>query len=327
MGHKIGLMHLRVLTAQDLHAALDMPTAIDAMRIAFGQLSSGAATIPVRTGLKAGPVTLLTMPGALADPPALGAKLVSVAVENRDEGLPAVHAVVVLLDPRTGAPMALMDGEWLTALRTGAGSGLATELLALPEASTLAVIGAGAQARTQIEAVRAVRPIREIRIHSRTRASAEALALELRGVDVRLTDTAAVAVEGAQVVVTATDASLPVIPGGVAPGTHINAVGGYRPDMQEIPSSITGRARVVVDQLEGALAEAGDVIIPISEGVLTRADLVELGAVMNGDSPGRITTEEVTLFKSVGNAAQDLAVARVALDRAVERGLGTVVEG
>lgn len=320
-------MRLRVLTASDLQAAVDMPAAIQAMRDAFGQLSSGRATIPVRTHLESGGVTLLGMPGALTDPPALGAKLVTVAPGNRERGLPAIHALVALMDPRTGVPVAVMDGEWLTALRTGAGSGLATDLLALPDASVLAVIGAGPQARTQIEAVRAVRPIREIRVHSRTGGSARALAAEMEGVDVSVADTSEAAVQGAQVVVTATDSCAPVIPDRLSPGTHVNAVGGYRPDMQEIPSSLMGRARVVVDQVEATLAEAGDVVVPVSSGVLVPADLVELGEVVNGTAVGRTSPAEITVFKSVGNAAQDLAVARVALARALELGVGTVVGG
>lgn len=302
-----------------------MPAAIQAMRDAFGQLHDGGATIPVRTPVESGGVTLLSMPGALADPAALGAKLVTVAPGNRSRGLPAIHALVLLLDPETGAPAALLDGEWLTALRTGAASGLATDLLALPGTEVLAVVGAGAQARTQIQAVRAVRPIREVRILSRSGTSAERLAGELEGVTARVARTPFEAVAGAQVVVTATDATSPVVPESLDPGTHVNAVGGYRRDMQELPSPLVARARVVVDQREGALAEAGDVVIPLSQGLLSEAGIVELGALVRGDAPGRTDPTEITVFKSVGNAAQDLAVAQVALERAVARGVGTVV--
>lgn len=342
-------MNLRVLTADHLRAALDMPSCIRAMRGAFAQLSSGGAEIPVRTRVElpapaAG--VLLAMPGALADPAAVGAKLVTVVPGNVRRGLPAVSALVVLLDPETGRPRALLDGEWLTALRTGAGSGLATDLLARPDASVLAVVGAGVQARTQIQAVRAVRPIREIRVVSRGGGSARRLVQELldevdrerdaggapraegggRPLAVRALDDVREAVAGAHVLVTATDAEEPVLPAdAVHAGVHLNAVGAYRPDMRELPGALVTRARVVVDQREAALAEAGDLVIPVEAGLLDPASLVELGEVVLGREPGRRSADEVTVFKSVGSAAQDLAAASLALSRAEAHGLGTEI--
>lgn len=320
-------MLLRVLNESDLRACIDMRGAIGAMRHAFARLSSGQARVPVRTAVEGGGGVLLTMPGRLESPAALGAKLVSVFPGNRDHGRPAIHAAVILLDPETGAPAAIMDAEWLTALRTGAGSGLATDLLARPDAAVLGVIGAGVQARTQIEAVRAVRSIEEIRLHSRSLRSAEELASELERVDTVVPGTAAETVRGADVVITATDSTTPVFTAdAVSPGLHVNAVGGYRPDMQEVPSGIMERARVFVDQLEAALAEAGDLLVPISEGRLRREGLTELGALVLGRVTGRASAEEITVFKSVGNAAQDLAVAGEALAAAERKGLGTVVD-
>lgn len=325
-------MEIRVLTESDLKAALDMPAAIRAMDLAFRQLSGGGASVPVRSRVEGEGVTLLTMPGRLEDPPALGAKLVTVVPGNRGRGHPAIHAAVLLLDPVTGIPRALLDGEWLTALRTGAGSGLATDLLADPGAAVLAVLGAGAQARTQVEAVLSVRPVREVRIHSRTPASARAFARELeaggRVERVRVPGSSREATRGASVVCTATDAVEPVVEAAALdPGVHINAVGGYRRDMQEIPGEVMARARVVVDQREAALREAGDVIIPLEAGLIRRDELVELGEVAAGSAPGRRSRDEITLFKSVGNAAQDLAVAVAALAAAEARGLGTLVRG
>jgi ornithine cyclodeaminase len=246
-----------------------------------------------------------------------------------------VHAAVLLVDPESGLPSALLEGTWLTALRTGAASGLATDLLARPDASVLGVIGAGVQARTQVEAVRAVRRIEEVRVASRTRASAESLARELEAGEataagpprVVVVDSSRDAASGADVVVTATDSATPVLPAdAVAPGAHVNAVGGYRPDMQELPSGLVARARLVVDQVAAALAEAGDVVIPIAEGLVRETDLVELGAVAAGRAAGRRLPDEITVFKSVGSAAQDLALAALALERARAAGAGTVVE-
>ncbi len=320
-------MQLRVLSRDDLHGLLDMPSAIAAMRSAFEQLSDGRAQIPVRAAVEGPVATLLAMPGRLEVPQALGAKLVAVAPHNRREGLPAIHAAVVLLDALSGVPRAVMEGSWLTALRTGAASGLATELLARRDARVLAVVGAGAQARFQVDAVRAVRSVEEVRIHSRGGRSARALASELHDVRVEVAETADDAVRGADVVVTVTDSRAPVVSNdAVTPGTHLNAVGGYRRDMQELPTSLMARARVVVDQVAAALAEAGDVVIPLEAGVLDTAELVELGAVAAGAAPGRRHVDEITVFKSVGSAAQDLAVAALALERATTAGVGTLVE-
>jgi ornithine cyclodeaminase/alanine dehydrogenase-like protein (mu-crystallin family) len=327
-------MELRVLTEGDLRQALDMPAAIQAVRQAFVALSGGGARVPVRQRIEGPGATLLSMPGTLSAPGSLGAKLVTVAPDNRRRGLPAIHAVVVLLDPTTGVPRALLDGEWLTALRTGAGTGVATDLLAPPNASVLGVVGAGPQARTQMDAVRAVRPLTEIRIASRGGDSARRLAEEAAGAGVegvRAVATAAEAIRGAQIVVTATDSSEPVLdPDALEPTVLINAVGGYRRDMQEVPTVVTARARVVVDQVEAALREAGDVWIPCEAGVLRPEELEELGALAaltGGETPGAEARPGVTLFKSVGNAVQDLAVAALALERAEALGLGTVVRG
>ena len=329
-------MKLRILTEADLRAAVDMPAAIRAVRAAFEALSDGRGIVPVRQPVQGPDVTLLSMPGALAgvEGGALGSKLVTVAPGNRDRGLPSIHALVVLLDPVTGVPRGVLDGEWLTALRTGAGSGVATDLLARPDASVLGIVGAGAQARAQIEAVAAVRPIREVRIHSRTGASAERLAAALGGDrewDVRAVPTAAEATRGAHVVVTATDAREPVVDAGaLEDDVHINAVGGYRRDMQELPTEVVAGARlVVVDQIEAALREAGDVWIPLEAGRIRREDLVEIGALVaeQAGGTGSRTGSGTTVFKSVGNAVQDLAVSALALRRAEASGLGTVVGG
>lgn len=328
-------MRLRVLTEGDLRRALDMPGAIEAVRAGFRALSGGGAEIPVRQQIQGGGTALLSMPGWLGGPQSLGAKLVTVAPGNRARGLPAIHALVTLMDPVTGEPRAVMDGEWLTALRTGAATGVAADLLSPPEADVLAVIGAGPQARTQIEAVAAVRELREIRIHSRSGTSAERLAQTLSGEGVQgvsVAPTSPAATRGAGIVATATDSLEPVLDdAALEDGVLVCAVGGYRRDMQEVPSAFTARARVVVDQVAGALREAGDVWIPLQQGLLDKADLVELGSLVaraeeGGDGGPSPPWLGATLFKSVGNAVQDLAVASLALDRAEARGLGTLVE-
>lgn len=345
-------MELRILTEADLRRAVDMPEAIEAVRRGFLALSTGGADVPVRHHVQGEGTTLLSMPGWLAAPDSLGAKLVTVVPGNRERGLPVIHALVVLMDPASGAPRAVLDGEWLTALRTGAVTGVATELLTPEGVEVLGVIGAGPQARTQIQAVAAVRTLREVRICSRSGASARALARELseEGMSgVRAVSTPAEATRGAQVVATATDSLDPVLEeGALEPRVLISAVGGYRRDMQEVPTAVVARARVVVDQVEAALREAGDVWIPLQAGVLEEEDLIEIGSLVeaavgkggpahlraaepaSGPPSGSLAGppwEGVTLFKSVGNAVQDLAVASLAVDRAEASGLGTVVRG
>ena len=321
-------MQLRILTAADVRSCLGMDGAIEAVRTAFTQISSGEAVIPDRLSVtsEGGGVSLF-MPGYLPREGHLAAKVVSVFDGNSKKGLPSIQGVVLVLDSTTGTPVALMDGTYLTALRTGAASGLATDLLALPEASVLTVFGAGPQARTQVEAVRAVRPVREIRLVSRSVTSAEVLAGELHGVDVRVMDEPRSAVAGAHIIVTATDSDEPVFPGAaVDPGVHVNAVGAFTPTMREVDGELVSKAKVVVDSRATVLSEAGDLVHAIAEDVFSFDDIyAELGELVAGSIPSRESSVEITLFKSVGNAAQDVAVACRVLVEAERLGVGMEV--
>ncbi len=317
-------MHLPYFDEAELRRRIDMPAAIAAVRRGFVALHRGRARVPVRTSLEADHGVTLFMPGVVDpgpdEPGALGLKVVSVRPGNRARGLPAIHGLVVLVDPATGIPAAAMDARWLTALRTGAATGVATDLLARPDAEVLGVVGAGAQARCQIEAVAAVRALAEVRIASKGGESARRLAAELTGAGVadvvRAVADARTAVADADVVVTVTDSPTPVLRSDdVAAGAHVNAVGGYTTAMQELPPELVARATpIVVDARDAALAEAGDITEPLARGMIALQDLVELGAVAAGDAPGRRRPRDLTLFKSVGNAVEDLMVARLALD-------------
>ncbi len=311
-------MTLPFFTAEDIRRALPMREAIEAMRAAFIAFSEGRAHIPQRLSISIPEqegITLV-MPGYVP-PDALGLKVVSVFPRNPARGLPTLSALVVMLDPETGAPAALLDGAFLTAWRTGAASGLATDLLARPDAESLALIGAGAQARTQLRAVAAVRSLRRVRVYSRTPARAQALIEELRGQegipeDIAVAPTPEAAVAEADIVCTATNSSVPVFDGrALQPGTHINAIGSFTLEMRELDEETFRRAaRVVVDSRAAALAEAGEVVWAIRQGILREADLVELGEIAAGRRPGRERPEEITLFKSVGLAVQDLVAAQ-----------------
>jgi alanine dehydrogenase len=321
-------MKIRILSAADIRACLPMSGAIDAMRTAFAQLSSGEAVVPDRIAVSTEEGISLFMPGYLPREGHLAAKVVSVYAGNPSVGLPVIQGVVLVLDSHTGLPVALMNGAYLTALRTGAAGGLATELLAVEDASVLTVFGAGPQARTQMEAVRAVRPIREIRLVSRPTEGARILADELEGVDVQVFEDPEKAVMGAQVIVTATDSRKPVFPGGaIGEGVHVNAIGAFTPEMAEVDGDLISRAKVVVDLRATVMAEAGDLVQAIEGGAFSLESIhAELGEVVNGERTGRENPREITLFKSVGNAAQDVAVACRILDAAIGQDVGTLLE-
>ena len=300
-----------ILNADDV-AKLTMREAIDAMREAFRALSTVRASVPVRSVLPVEGNTTLTMPAYIHGSAVSTVKIISVYPGNAALGLPTVLGNVLVLDAKTGVALALIDGASLTALRTGAASGLATDLLALPDAHVLAVLGAGKQARTQVEAVCAVRPIDEIRVYSPRNAPAFVEELRQR-YDARVSAAPdpQTALRGAQVVAAATSSSTPVVHrDDLRAGVHVNGVGSFRPDMQEIAADVVSRAKIVVDHRESAWAEAGDLIIPRDLGLISENSVyAELGEIAAGFKPGRETADEITFFKSVGNAVQDAAVA------------------
>lgn len=327
-------MIIKILSQQDIKTSVDMLQAIAAVRKAFIQLSRGKACVPRRIQV---PVetrlgTSLFMPAYLASSEALGAKVVSVFPRNPDMGLPTIHAVVIVLSAETGRPEAVMDGTYLTALRTGAATGLATDLMARSNARTAALFGAGVQGRTQIEAIRSVRNLDRLWVYDKDPERARALAGEYRGtspsLSVLVAESPSQAVREADIICTATTSAAPVFEDAdLKPGTHINGIGSYTPDTQEIPAGTVVRAKIVVDSLHASLEEAGDLIIPLQQGLLSKEGIHgELGQVAGGDIPGRTSAEEITFFKSVGVAVQDVAVADLVLRTARERGMGTDVE-
>jgi alanine dehydrogenase len=323
---------LRVLTAEDVKQAVSMAAAIEAVKGAYAQLSAGRANVPLRTQLPVSPQTGVTlfMPAYLEESLSLAVKIVSVFPDNLELGLPTIHALVVVLDATTGQPTAAIDGTYLTALRTGAASGAATDILSRPDAQHVAIFGAGTQGRTQLQAVCEVREITKVRVYDRERERAEQYVVEMQQLggkipaDVEVADSPAHAVADADIICTATTSSTPVFDdASLKPGVHINGIGSYTPQMQEIDEATVVRAKVVVDSRASCLAEAGDLIIPLDKGLITEQDIyAELGEIVLGQKPGRETQQELTLFKSVGNAVQDAAVARLALVVAEEKGLG-----
>jgi alanine dehydrogenase len=277
---------------------LHMEEVIPAMERALSDFSSGTVVQPVRTML---PVAehggfLGLMPAYTGS--ALGTKLVAFYPHNTE--VPTHHATILLFKPETGEPLATMDGRLITEVRTAAVSAVATEHLARSDASVLAIIGSGVQARSHLEALRLVREFRDVRVWSPRRAVAFA---EEHGV--RAAASVEEAVRGADVVVTATTSPTPVLLGEwLSPGTHINAVGAPRPDWRELDDEVLRRAKVYVDSREAAMKESGDVI---AAGEV----FAEIGEVAAGTKPGRQSEEEVTLFKSLGLAVEDVATAEL----------------
>jgi len=329
-------MKIKILSQNDVAQAVTMAEAVDAVKKAFIQLSSGEAEVPLRTQVpvKKRSATTLFMPAYLAKSDSLGAKIVSVFPNNRRMGLPTIHALVILVNAKTGQLLAAMDGTYLTALRTGAASGLATDLLARKDARVAAIFGAGTQARTQLEAVCTVRDIERAWVYDVRPKIAQAYAKEMKArgrpipSDIRVAQSSKQALREADVVCTATTSFRPVFAdSNLKLGVHINGVGSYTPEMQEIPARTVVRSKVVVDSREASLAEAGDLIISIDGGLISNKNIHgEIGEVASGKIPGRESMEETTFFKSVGLAVQDVAVAELVLKRAEDMGLGLDVE-
>jgi ornithine cyclodeaminase/alanine dehydrogenase-like protein (mu-crystallin family) len=328
-------MNIRILTAQDVRAALPMPIAVERMKQAFIQYSAGKADVPLRSRIdvKSHQGTTLFMPALLHATEDLAVKIVSVYPENIQRNLPTIHALVVVIDPLTGAPQAILEGASLTAIRTGAASGAATDLLARQDAHTVAIFGSGTQARTQLEAVCCVREIQQAWVYSLDPPGAHAFCEEMQTVQgvpeaIEIAATPRAAAEYADIICAATTSSKPVFQGEhVCPGTHINAIGSFTPEMQELDANLLQKAFLVVDSREAVLAESGDLIIPIEQGLLDRSSIhAELGEVLSNDVPGRSGEDQITVFKSVGLAVQDAIAASTALAGAQDANIGVVVE-
>ncbi len=307
------------LDADTIRRAVPVGALLDAVEAAYRDVAAGRDRSPLRSHVALDHGDLLLMPGVRGGGPGASVKLVTVMAGNAARGLPTVQAVVVWFDADTGAPLALLDGGTVTAMRTGAASGVATRLLARTDASTLAVLGAGGQAEWQVRAVVAARPIRRVLVHARTPASREAFAARMRealGLDVTPVATAEDAVRVADVVCAATTSTTPVFDAGwVRPGTHLNGIGAYRLDMVELPPELFARASLVaVDSREAARAEAGDVMAAVRRGLVTEEQLTQIGSVAR-DFAQRREPEAITVFKSVGLAIQDVAAAELIVSR------------
>lgn len=326
-------MKIRILSGAEVRSALPMENAIEAMRAAFGLLSRNRVKMPERSLIKISEhdATSLIMPVYAKDFGHISLKVINAFNRNPGKGIDRVHGLLLLFDGQTGKPVAMFEGRAVTAIRTGAASGLATDLMARKDTATAAIIGAGVQGMTQLEAVCRVRSIRKAYIYDLDPRAAKRFAEEMTRrleLAVSVCSSAAEAVRGADVICTATVSRTPVFRDQeIASGTHINAIGSFKPDHQEIPEATLLRSRLVVDHRGSVLAETGDLIIPMEKGIFKETHIqAELGEVILGDAVGRENDRQITLFKSVGSAIQDLAAATVALKKAQNDNLGILIE-
>ncbi|MCX6373043.1 MAG: ornithine cyclodeaminase family protein [Actinobacteria bacterium] len=312
---------------------LPMDEAIEVMRSALTMLAGGDVMMPLRQmiALPGGDRVLGLMPSYLGGLEAVGVKVIAAFPANFGTEYDTHQGVVLYFDTERGLLRAIVDATSITAIRTAAVSGLVTDLLARPDAGDLAIIGAGTQAHTHLQAMMAVRPLRRVRVYSVPADSVAAFAereSRLTGLTVEVAATAAEAVAGADLICTTTTATEPVVLGAwVGAGAHVNAVGAYTPATRELDSELVAGARLYADRRESLLSEAGEFLIPKGEGLIGDEHIVgEIGEVLLGKAPGRTSPGEITLFKSLGIAIEDLAAAHHVYTKAKERELGTWVE-
>lgn len=323
----------RLLTEAHVTALLPIADLVTAMETALARFSAGDVLQPVRTVLSVGPTKAYfgLMPAYVADPPQLGAKLVTVFGENHTRGLPSHLATVLLLDPDTGALIALMDGRYITEARTAAVSAVSARHMSRPESATLAILGTGVQARSHLEALATVRPIRQVRVWSPRVESRERFVSDMSGhvaAAITAAPSAEAAVRGADIVVLVTSSPTPVLESSwVDAGAHVIAVGACRPEQREMDPALVARGRLVVDSRAAALVESGDVVLGMAEGRFAASHVTgELGDVVRGTLQGRASAEEITIFKSLGLAVEDVVAADLVYRRALDTGAGTNLE-
>lgn len=323
-----------ILSAKDLKRVLTMRETIVEVEEAFRELACGTAVMPARVGLtvfnKAGWIG--AMPAYLSRARALATKIVTSYDANPStHGLPTVMALVVLNDPETGRPEAVLEGSFITAMRTGAASGVATKYLARRDASVVGIFGAGTQAMTQLEAVKEVRNIQSALVYDIVQERASRFAQEMKqrlGIEVSMESNPSHVVGESDIVVTASTSRTPVFRGDMLRrGTHVNAIGSFRPDTRELDDLTIRRSKLVVDSLEASLQEAGDILIPLKSGLIQKAHIhAELGQIVAGLKAAREDDNEITVFKSVGTGVQDAAAANLAFRKAQDAKIGTRIE-
>jgi len=321
-----------VLSQRDVVELLSMRDCIDVMGSTLAALARGESLLPLRTVVRLpnDKDFFAVMPAYVGSPESMGAKVITVFNDNHGTELDSHQGAVLLFDAKNGSLSAVLDATAITAIRTAAVSALATKHLARAGADELAILGSGVQARSHLDSIPCVRRIRRARIWSRSRAHAQKLADEYRDrfPEITVHDDAESAVRGASIVCTVTSSDQPVLLGRwLSPGTHVNAVGVSQPRAREIDTDVVTRSSLFVDRRESALKEPGDILQPLHDGAITPDHIrAEIGEVAAGLEPGRKSEDEITLFKSLGLAVEDIAAAQFVYAKARERKVGTTVE-
>ena len=326
-------MDIRILRAADVHALLPMPECIELMHRTMGAVSAGRVVLPLRSILvMPGDTGMMgNMPGYLGEPECFGVKLISLMPRNKPPQYSSHLGIVLLFEVEHGQPVAMLDGAEITAIRTAAASGLATRLLAKPDASNLAILGAGEQASSHLAAMLCVRKLRRVRVWGRDPEKARAFAAaesEKHGINVEVAPTPRDAVSGADIICTVTKAREPLLLGEwLTPGAHLNVVGSSIAATAEIDTPAVVKSRFFVDYRESTINEGGEYLRALKAGAITEEHILgEIGEVANGSKVGRRSPSDVTLYKSLGIAPQDLASAHYVLERARAAGIGQIID-
>ena len=324
------MQRFRLLTEEHVKSLLPLPELIAAMEAAVARFSAGEVLQPVRSVLTVGPTRAFfgLMPAYIERPARLGAKLVTVFNENHARGLPSHLATIVLLDADTGSLLSLMDGRYITEMRTAAVSAVSVRHLSRPDAGTMAILGSGVQARSHLQAYAEVRALKEVRVWSPKAASRDRFVAEMSSYPstaIRAAESAETAVRGADLIVLATSSVTPVLEASwVSAGSHVVSVGACRPDQREMAPDLVSQGRIFVDSKAAAMVESGDVVLGINEGRFSQSHVLgELGEVVLGRIGGRTSDNEITIFKSLGMAVEDVVSADLVYRRALETGAGT----
>ncbi len=323
---------MRILNQSEVAALLPMGECIPLMEEALASLSRGEVVLPLRPVMRI-PDTrdvFAMMPAYSAALPVFGVKMITVFPGNHGSALDSHQGAVLLFDGKTGTLAAMLDASSITAVRTAAVTAVATKLLAREDASTLALLGSGVQARTHLEAISLVRPLAAVRVFSLSWKHAKAFAAwagKALGIAVEVCESPEHAVQGSDIVCTVTSSREPVFFGQwLEPGMHVNAVGASQPDARELDSDAVARARLFADRRESLIHESADYLVPMREGKISEQDIVaEIGEIIIGKARGRERDDEITLFKSLGLAVEDLAAAAYVYEKAMRDHVGTEV--
>ena len=318
-----------ILTRDDVVSLLDMHECITAVEKAFAELSNGTAVLPLRIGITPAEGLALYMPAYLKEAGSLVCKVVTVYKNNpAKHNLPTTIGKLLLQNPETGEVICIMDAGYLTAVRTGAASGAATKYLARKGKNmTAGIFGAGVQAVQQLKAVQAVREITKAYVYDTSPDAVNKFAETDFGCEI-IKASSAEEVFNTDIICLATSSSTPLFDGKkVKPGTHINGIGSHTPSARELDSEIIKRSKLIGDSKAACFSEAGDIMIPLKEGVIDESHFyAELGEIITGKKQGRANDDEITLFKSNGLAIQDAAAAKLVYDKAIERNVGKMIE-